>query len=176
MKLEPHFRVAFLILAVLAGGVVSGAAQEMGPTIAEPGVFTYQAPKGWTAKSMAVSRYPLAFDMPVNNFAANINVVVESTAKPLADYVAMNKAMLLSSPMFVSLQVMSDDPFVTTAGTKGDRVVVKDAMGKMNLQQTFYFFQGSGNNKFVVTATCKVGDGDHYAPFFDLSMKTFTPE
>ena len=168
--------VGLWMVALWAGSILEGAAQEMGPTVSQPGLFSYQAPKGWMTKDTPVSKYPVAFDMPVNDFAANINVVVESTSKSLAEYIAANEAFLKSSPMFVNLQVVDKKPFVTTSGAKGTRILVNDTLGKMNLAQTFYFFEGSANNKFVVTATCKVGDGEHYAPFFDQSMKTFSPQ
>ena len=162
----------FLCLAF----AVTLAAQDLGDTVSQPGLFSYQAPKGWTVKDTPISKYKVSFDALQNNFAANINVVVETYSKSLSDYVELNKTQLKATPLFQHVQILDEKPFETSAGVKGTRLVVKDTVGELNLQQIFYIFEGASDTKMVVTASSLVGDGDHYAPIFDGSMKTFSPK
>ena len=176
MKWTRFFLVNLAALLGLALTVCPAHAQGLGDTVSQPGVFSYQAPKGWTVKDTAISKYKVSFDAPKNNFAANINVVVETVPKSLAEYVELNKSQLKSTPIFKNVQIIEEKPFTTTAGIKGIRLVVKDTLGTVDMQQTFYFFEGAADTKLVVTASSLVGDGDHYAPIFDESLKTFSPK
>lgn len=158
----------------LAWGTLSAQAQAVGDTVSAPGIFTYQAPPGWTVKDTAMSKYKICFDTPKNDFAANINVVVQPYPKPLADYVALNKSQIKSVPMLQNVLITDEKPFTTAAGLQGTRLVITDTVGKSDLEQTFYIFAGDGDTKYVVTASCLVTDAQTYAPVFDASMKTFT--
>jgi hypothetical protein len=162
-------------LGISLSGTIS-TAQDLGETVAEPGVFSYQAPQGWTVKDTAISKHKVCFDTPKNKFAANINVVVDAYPKSLAEYVELNKTTLKNTPLFQNLQVLDQQPFETSAGDKGIRVVVSDSMSRLDLEQVFYFFDGASNSKLVVTASCLVGDADHYLPIFDATLKTFSPK
>jgi len=145
-------------------------------TVVAPGLFSYQAPPGWTAQDSPISKYKVSFAPPVNGFAANINVVIDKAAMSLNDYVTASLSQLKATPMLVNVKVVSQQPFQTAGGLDGQRVVVTDAMGKMDLQQTFYFFDGGSNAKLVVTASCLSSDGAADAPLFDAALKTFTLE
>lgn len=158
----------------LAFAVLPGHAQDLGETVSQPGIFSYQAPKGWNVKDTSFSKYKVSYDAPKNGFSANINVVVESYPKSLSDYVELNKTNLKATPLFQNLQIIDEKPFETSSGIKGTRLVVKDTVGKFDLQQIFYFYAGASDAKLVVTASCLVGDGDYYAPLFDATMKTFS--
>jgi hypothetical protein len=172
-----NFNHAFLAgLLGLAFTVLPSHAQDLGDTVSQPGVFSYQAPKGWTVKDTSFSKYKISFDAPKNKFSANINVVLETAPGTLAKYVDANKTNLKASPMFQNLHIVEEKPFTTTAGATGVRLVVTDTLGNTDLQQIFYLFEGAGDTKFVATATSLVGDGSHYAPIFDASMKTFSPK
>jgi hypothetical protein len=153
-----------------------GDSQGLGDTVSQAGLFSYQAPKGWSVKSSPLSKYEVAFDVPRNNFVANINVVVESFPESLAKYVSLNKQYVTASGVYTVFQVADERPFETSTGAIGVRLVAKDQLNKRDMQQIFYFFEGSSNNKFVVTASCLAGDGDQYAPVFDASVKTFSPQ
>ena len=154
-------------------GTFSGFAEELGANVGEPGVFSYQAPKGWQITTSPVSRFKLAVDVTKNNFAANLNVVRDEFPGPLEDYVAANKKALKASTFFQNLQFSTEKAFTTAAGMKGMRLVARDTLNKADLQQIFYFFAGPKNSKLVVTATSLATDADHYAPIFDASVKTF---
>jgi len=153
---------------------LSSHAQALGETVSAPGVFSYQAPAGWTLKDTPMSKYKFSFDTPKNNFAANINVVVQDYPKPLADYVALNKTQIKNIAMLQNVLIVDEKPFTTTAGLQGTRLVITDTVGKSDLEQTFYIFAGDGDTKYVVTASCLVNDAQVYAPIFDASIKTFT--
>ena len=169
-----------ILLLILCFGTPAfanpGDSQDLGDTVSQAGIFSYQAPKGWSVKSTPLSKYDVAVDAPRNNFVANINVVVESFPDSLAKYVSLNKQYVAASGVYTIFQVTDERPFETSAGAKGVRLVAKDQLNKRDMQQIFYFFEGSSNNKFVVTASCLAGDGDQYAPVFDASVKTFLPQ
>jgi hypothetical protein len=151
-------------------------AQDAGSQVTLPGLFSYQAPSGWKVQDSPISRYPVAFDVPQNNFAANLNVVVQTYPDSLANYVAANRQQMSKAPVFTHFQIIDQQPFATANGAQGIRMVVKDGVGKQDLQQIFYFFEGAADRKFVVTASSLEGDGGRYAPIFDASLKTFQPQ
>ena len=153
-----------------------GDSQGLGDTVSQAGLFSYQAPKGWSVKSTPLSKYDVAVDAPRNNFVANINVVVEPFPDSLAKYVSANKQVIAASGIYAVFQIVDEQPFETSTGAKGVRLVAKDRLNQQDMQQSFYFFEGSSNNKFVVTASCLTSDGDQYAPIFDASLKTFSPQ
>ena len=168
--------LAGLCLLTLLAVAVPGRAQDLGETVSQPDLFSYQAPKGWTVKDSTYSKYKVCFDVPKNKFAANINVVLENYSGTLDKYVELNETNLKASTMFQNLKIVAQKPFATTDGTAGVRVVVTDTIQNFDLQQVFYFFSGSSDNKFVVTASSLVADGDTYAPIFDATLKTFSPK
>ena len=176
MKRNSFFLLTVAAFLSVAFAALLAHAQDLGDTISAPGLFSYQEPKGWTARDTTFSKYKIAFDAPKDNFSANINVVVENFSGPLDKYVAANKTNLKASTMFENLQIVEEAPFTTTAGVTGVRLLITDTLGKADLQQVFYIFAGTGDTKFVVTATSLPADGDRYAPIFDASMKTFSPK
>ena len=175
---HPILMLKNIILFILYFGTPAFAkpGDSLGDTVSQAGLFSYQAPKGWSVKSTPLSKYEVAVDAPRNNFVANINVVVESYPESLAKYVSLNKQYVAASGVYTVFQVADEQPFETATGAKGVRLVAKDQLNKQDMQQIFYFFEGSSNNKFVVTATCLAEDGDLYAPIFDASVKTFSPQ
>lgn len=171
------FSHAFLVgLLGLGFSIMPGHAQDLGDMVSQADVFSYQAPKGWSIRDTGMSKYKISFDAPKNSFAANINVVVETYPKPLADYVEFNKSTIKSVPLLQNVLIIDEKPFTTAGGLQGVRMVITDTVGKADLEQTFYIFAGDSDTKYVVTATCLIGDARHYAPIFDASMKTFSLE
>jgi hypothetical protein len=186
----PHFLPTVLFALALVPS--AGRAQDLGETVSAPGVFSYQAPRGWTVKDSSMSKYDVCFDTPKDGFAANItkdgfaanitkdgfaaniNVVRQAYPKPLADYVDLNKSQIKSIPLLQNVIIIDEKPFQTSGGLTGTRLVITDAVGKADLEQTFYFFAGAMDIKFVVTASCLIGDEQKYAPIFDASIKTFS--
>jgi hypothetical protein len=100
----------FFTLLSLLFTSISSEGQELGDTVSQAGLFSYQAPKGWAIKSTPMSKYNVAVDAPRNNFAANINVVVEPYPKSLTDYVSLNKETIPSSP-YTHFEIVDEQPF-----------------------------------------------------------------
>jgi hypothetical protein len=159
-------------LFLTLGFAASVRAQDLGDTVSAPGLFSYQAPKGWVVKDTSISKYKVCMDAPKNGFAANINVVTESFSGTLAQYVESNKTALKTSPLFSNVVIVNQSAFQTGSGKQGIRLVVTDSINKLDLQQIFYFFDGT-SSKIVVTASSLAAGGDQYAPIFDASLKTF---
>src|SRR5580704_11725175 len=158
---------AAILLLILYFGSPSfakpGDSRDLGDTVTQAGLFSYQAPKGWSVKSTPLSKYDVAVDTQRNDFVANINVVVEAYPESLAQYVSLNKQMIAASGIYAIFQIVDEQPFETSTGAKGVRLVAKDQLNKQDMQQIFYFFEGPSKNKFVVTASCLAGDGAQYA-------------
>lgn len=170
------FLIRLTVLLGLAFVAVSGRAQDLGATVSEPGAFSYQAPRGWSVKETPVSRYKVSVDKLKNHFSAHISVVMQVYPGTLAAYVDVNKRAFAASPAFKNFQIVEEKQFTTTAGGIGVRLVATATVQHLDLQQIFYFFEGTGDNKLVVTASSLVGDSAAYAPIFDASLKTFSPK
>jgi hypothetical protein len=147
-----------------------------GPTVVQPGLFSYQAPPGWTVQESPVSKYKISLAAPVNGFAANINVVIENAPVSMNDYVTASLNGLKSATALQDVKILSQEPFTTAAGLAGQKIVVTDTMNKIGVRQTFYFFDGGSDNKLVITASCAQPDGAADAVLFDAAMKTLTLE
>jgi len=174
MKPRAFLRLQLAVFLGVAFAGLPGLARGQGETVSEPGLFSYQAPQGWSVKTTPISKFKISFDAPKNGFSANINVVAEVSPGSLAKYVDANEAILKATPMFQNLEVLDQKTFTTAARVAGVRVRVRDSVGNAHLLQTFYFFPGAAETKFVVTASCLAADGDAYAPIFNASMKTFS--
>jgi len=166
--------VLSLVFGLLLAATVLPLYADQGATISEPGVFTYQAPPDWEVKESPMSKYKVAMGPAKNGFAPNINVVTESYDGTLEHYVEANKTAIKDSPMFSNVTFVSQAAFEGANGVQGIRLVTTDTLGKMNLQQIFYFFSGT-KGKVVVTASSSIETGDQYTPIFDASLKTFMP-
>jgi hypothetical protein len=149
-------------------------APDLGDVVSAPGVFSYQAPKGWSVQDSSVSRYKVAMDERRDDFAANINVATDSYPNSLPEYIKLSKEQLAATPAIQNAKVVEEKPFATTSGLEGVRVTVLDTAKNIALQQVFYFFEGSGDAKYVVVCTSLAGEGARLEPTFDASMKSFT--
>ncbi len=168
-------RPILAVLGLLATALTCRAGG--GPqTVVAPGLFSYQAPSGWTVQDSPASRFKVAVGPAALGFAPNINVVIENATVPLNDYVAGSMRGLKASSILTGVTLIEQGPFRTAGGIDGQRVVVTDTLGKINMRQTFYFFDGGSNAKLVVTASCLASDGATKAPLFDAAVKTFTLE
>jgi hypothetical protein len=164
------------ILVLCAGLSFAGLtvrAEGMGPTVLDKGLFSYQAPAGWTVPEMNLS-HPVALGPMKDGFAPNIHVDIKPNARPVSAYVADN--MRAAGAAFPDFKLIDQRPFTTVAGLDGIRVVITDTVGQFHLQQIFYFFDGGSNQILVIGACCLAKDGASEAPLFDASIKTFTLE
>jgi hypothetical protein len=160
-------------LFVFAGAILPGRGEEAGPTVLDKGLFSYEAPAGWSVPEMTLS-HPVALGPMKDGFAPNIHVDIQSSPKSLDAYVTENLRAVRAA--FPDFRLVSRRPFTTAAGLDGIRVVITDKVDKFYLQQMFYFLDGGSNQKLIISACCLMADGIRYAPIFDASIKTFSLE
>src|SRR5260370_34034931 len=107
----PILKLINILLLILYFGSPAfakpGDSQDLGGTVSQAGLFSYQAPKGWSVKNTPLSKYDVAVDAPRNNFVANINVVVESYPESLAKYVSLNKQYVAASGVYTVFQTVA---------------------------------------------------------------------
>jgi hypothetical protein len=167
MKMSPGLLLGAILFA---WAITPGRAQSAGPTVLEKGLYSYQAPVGWIVRKDNSASLGTAKD----GLAPNIRVVIVSSPKPLADYVAGNLETFKAKAS-AHFQVMDQRPFATSAGL-GIRVQVTEKGEKLKLQQIFYYFDGGSGKKLIVSGSCLAIDGLRETPLFDASVKTLSLE
>lgn len=170
-------RASLIALVLLAGSTVLRAGP--GSTVLARGLLSYQAPPGWMARDLATSKYQVAVAPVTAGMPANINIEVDQAAGPMKDYIAGALANLKKLPQIKDLTVVSQAAFKTSAGLDGTRVVVMDTVPQLDnarIEQVFYYFDGGGDNKLVLTATCPASEAATNEPLFDAAIKSMTLE
>ena len=149
-------------------------AEDDGVTVSEPNLFSYQAPKGWTLKSLPSATYKAACDIKGDNIGAVITVEMDKKAGSLQDYsqqsLANNKKLFAEA----KIEIGTPQPFDTISGIKGIRVPIALSANGNSIPFIDYFFEGKSDAKLTVSCSCPVADKDRYASIFDAAMKTFT--
>jgi len=135
------------------------------------GGFSFCPPQGWTVRNLPGLKYSIVAGPASKGFAPNINVVDETAGMSLTAYVDANKKML--SKAFKSYKELGKREFKTTSGLKGTRLVIQSDQNGTLLRQAFYFFAGTGDNKFVVTCSALASGGEEIDEVFEASLKTF---
>jgi hypothetical protein len=149
------------------------AAEEFGQTVLDRGLFSYQAPPGWTVPESS-DAHPVAVGPMKDGFAPDIHIDIRPNTKTVKEYVAAKVRAVRTA--FPDFKFIDERPFSTTAGLDGIRAVVTDTVGKFRLEQVFYFFDGGANRILVISARCLAADGARAAPIFDASIKTLSLE
>jgi len=161
-----------LILATILLSVVPLFAAEAGKRHHETaGGFSFCPPPGWTIKSFPGMKYSIAAGPAAKGFAPNINVVDETAGMSLSAYVDANKKMLAKA--FKDYKEVGKREFKTATGLKGARLITQSDQNGTQLRQTFYFFAGTGDKKFVVTCSTLASGGEEIDEVFESSLKTF---
>jgi hypothetical protein len=161
-----------LILAIIILTVLPLSAADIGKRHKEAaGGFSFCPPQGWTVRALPGMKYSIAAGPASKGFAPNINVVDETADVSLADYVDASKKML--SKAFKGYKEVGKREFKTTSGLKGTRLVIQSDQNGTLLKQTFYFFAGTGDKKFVVTCSALASGGEEIDEVFEASLKTF---
>ena len=149
-----------------------GAYAEVGDRHSEQaGGFSLRAPKGWQFREFPGMKYQFAIGPASKSFSPNINVVDEVYGGTLRSYVDANKESL--NKIFVLVTLIKRDAFVTTSGTRGERMVTTSLQQKYLLRQTFYFLPGVNGKYFVVTCSALAAGGEALDSVFEESIKTF---
>jgi len=153
--------------------VLTATAAYAGPQVTDAaGGFSYTAPDGWKATTMAASKYKIAYAKPSGGFAANFNVVEEDAPTPLPNYVRVSVANLKAT--IPGCHLVSQTPFVTNSGLHGFKVVTNAATQSRKLRQTYFLFSGHGTRKMVFIASTPQAQAAQYAGPIDAAMKTLT--
>jgi hypothetical protein len=158
--------------------IITGCSQSGRRAYTPPGgEFSYVPPERWVLRDLPGYKYKLATGQPSEGFAPNIGVVDEYAPVTLDDYVAGNLRVMPQmhekkggSPP----RVLNRAEFTTDSNGRGVRVVTEsETGGKKIMRQIFYFFDGKGGNKFVVTCSALGAARESYDKLCDTSIKTF---
>lgn len=169
-------KLILLSLIVLLAAV--GVAQEARSNrYTEPeGGFSYVPPKGWVLRRVAIGKYKFASSQPIDGFAPNINVIDEFAVASLDDYVNSQMQGLPKRYEQLGLKnfkVLRQSKFVTNQKLTGIKTVTQSTGNGKTIRQTFYFFEGKNNKKFVVTCSVPEDAGESFDKIFDDSIKSF---
>jgi hypothetical protein len=135
------------------------------------GGFSFIPPESWNPKEFPGLKFKVVVGPVHNGFTASINVVEESFRGSLDEYVKGNIATL--QKILKNFEMVKQEEFKTTAGLQGVRLIVKNHQFDKDLRQTFYFFGGTADTKYVVTCTTLADDGEKLGPVFERALKTF---
>jgi hypothetical protein len=172
MSRRTTFAVVCLLLFT-AGGCSRNAD---GSYAAPGGEFSYAPPEGWVLREMPGMKYQIAFGRPSEGFAPNINVGDEYAPVTLDEYVAGSLQVMpqmYEKVGYKHLAMLDQAEFTTGSNQRGIRVVTESEMNGKRIRQTFYFFDGGGGKKFVLTCSVPAAAAEGYDKLFDASMKTF---
>ncbi len=146
---------------------------DAGPTVLAKGLFSYQAPPGWTLLDSSLSKFPVSIGKASNGLKPNIFVAMRSFPGGLPDYTATFLTALRGK---FNTTIVDQQPFVTSAGLDGNRIVTRQPTPSVNAQIVYYLFDGGGGNKLMIAAACAASDAKQDTPLFDAAVKSFTLE
>ena len=166
---------AVLGLAILVSGCNNkqpgaGANKPPRAQYEQAGGFSYDPPKGWETVNFSGLKYRVSHGPVANGFAPNINVVDESFAGSLKEYVDGNLANMKNA--FADLTIRKREDFQTEDGLSATRVITENKQQGRLLRQTFCFF-GESKRKYVATCTTLADGGEVLDGTFAESMRTF---
>jgi hypothetical protein len=152
----------------------AGSAQDAGPTLSTPSLFSYVAPKGWGSQvgpSGAMGGFPQAVGPASNNFTPDITFKTDGY-QMVDQFVRTYQPNLVDVDQPFLMKLVEQKPFVTAAGVKGYRLHSIDTANPPTAEQFSYVFPNPDGLVFEFACACAPADAAHYAPIFDASMKT----
>ena len=158
--------------------IVNGCSKTDRPGYSPPGrEFSFVPPENWVMREIPGFKYQMAFGPKINDFTPNINFVDQNAPSTIDDYVAGNLQQLqqMAVQESRSLKVITQGEFTTDFERSGTRVVTETSYEGKPLRQTFYFFQGKDDIKFVITCSVPAEGGEGYDKTCDSSLRTFKP-
>lgn len=172
-------RIARLVTLCLLVLIVNGCSQQSArPGYSPPGgEFSFVPPENWAMREMPGFKYQFAFGPMTNNFTPNINFVDQNVPTNIDEFVAGNLGALqqMAAAEKRSLKIVTQGEFTTDSNRSGTRVITETAYEGNPVRQLFYFFQGKGEIKFVITCTVPSEGGEGFDKICDSSIKTFKP-
>lgn len=173
-----HFMVlgAGLLLAASCSPSASGSGSggDAGPTLSNPGLFSYVAPSGWGSQvgpSGAMGGFPQAVGPASNNFTPDITFKTDGY-ESVDNFVKTYQPSLVDVDQPFPMKLVDAKPFVTAAGVKGYRLHSIDIANPPTAEQFSYVFPNPDGLVFEFACACAPADAAHDAPIFDASMKT----
>jgi len=168
-----------LVLAAVFLGALLPARAADAVRIGEPGLFSYQLPRGWISVTLPRS-YPMAVDKSgaakTEQAKAMISVTASAAGGDLVNWCAQEMQQNKAQFAALGAQAGQLEPFVPTSGPVGYRAPIDlNARGKA-LHYVMYFFDGGNGRKITVTCACPAADVAHYARLFEAAMKSFLPK
>ena len=147
--------------------------QEKGRHYEEGGRFSFVPPDGWQVVQLPGMKYGVFSGPTANGFAPNINVLDEAYAGSLDDYVTLSiRNLRVMFPQFLKL---SQEDLKLDSGLPAVRVVGRNSMNNMEMEQTMYFVKRS-SKMFVITGSKLASDGRNLANEFEKCARSFREE
>jgi hypothetical protein len=156
--------------------ILNGCAQSPRQGYTPPGgEFSFVPPENWVMREVPGFKYQFAFGERVNDFTLNMNFVDGPAPSTLDEFVAGNIQALqkTATDEGTPLKIVSQTQFTTDSKRSGAKVVTETEYNKNPIRQTFYFFEGKGDNKFVITCSVPAAGGEDYEKKCDSSIRTF---
>jgi hypothetical protein len=144
-----------------SGGSPTPAAA-LGDPVSEPGLFSFQAPKGWDTQTSPEQNYS-SCSGPAESDGSSPSITVDQQGYQEVDaYVKTYMATLGASAEKSSFQ--------TNSGAKGVRVIAKDGAN----ETVAYVFPAKNGLLMVFTGKCLSADDSQIRPLFEASLKSLT--
>lgn len=170
-----HFTVGIAVLFLAMGSRMDAAPNQLvpkglGQSITIPGLLSYRVPGGWSTNE-ETNASPQARG-PISN-----GVVPDITFNP-GNHGTLSNLKDTFDPSYyddmsnVSLKVVDQMQFVTSAGVKGVRVHLVDKASPPRVVQYSYIFLSADGQELELACACAAQDATVYLPVFDASMKT----
>jgi hypothetical protein len=178
--LNARVKIGFGFLAslvVLAGLSLPGRGEDLRPTVLAKGLFSYQAPPGWTLLDSVSSKFPVAVGPRIDRFTPTLSVDIDDFSGSLDAYVKDRKNMLKrGGGRFTRVTPITRELVVTSAGLDGVRVIYRAIREGRELWLVCYYFDGGSNKMLRVTGTSLAIGGRTNGVLFDAAVKTLTLE
>lgn len=139
----------------------------LGPVVSEDGLFSFQAPKGWTVERNPQLDYPTC--VGPRGPGGDVPSIVPGqegyeSVDTFADAVTSNTG---------DVRIVDKSRFATHQGTTGERIVARKGVGQ---EVVIYAFAGKNGLLLTFTGSCAPADDDRVRPMFDASMRSLVLE
>jgi hypothetical protein len=167
-------QVAAIGAVFVSLGVFSSATAA---TVLAKGLFSYEAPPGWSVCLHADSNLEIAQAGKSGSDYGEIRVSILKSDSSIHDFMVAGLRRLETAQ---KARVVSRQPFLTAAGLDGFRLVLEGPLlagaDEAPTCRVLYFFDGGSNQKIIVEGTCPRSLSSRYLPLIDAAMKTFSLE
>jgi len=165
------FAPALAALSMLACSRSSSSdSSPLGDTVSEPGLFSYQAPKGWDTATSPEADYSSCFG-PTEAGGVNPSIIVTQQGYQSVDNFVKSYLAEAASPT-AGAKLIDKSSFETSAGVKGVRLVARNEASSPKGEIVSYVFPAKNGLLLVINGICVADDDAQFLPLFDASMKS----